>query len=86
VTPRGSFSGRDSIEKYFTDVFQRYNPSNQTNKLSYIYAFADDLCGIGGWTETVNGRQFGGYMIRLYTRVRDTWKIRAEVHKYPTGP
>jgi len=30
VAPRGTFSGRDGIAKAFTDVFQRFNPSDQT--------------------------------------------------------
>jgi ketosteroid isomerase-like protein len=84
VAPYKTFSGRDSIEKYFTDVFQPYNPSEQLAKISHVYAFADDLCAIGGWTVTVNGgNQGGGYLIRVYGRVRDTWKIRVEVDKYP---
>ena len=87
VAPRGTFSGRDGIAKYETDVFQRFNPSDQITKISYVYAFADDLCAIGGWTVTVNGaNRGGGYLIRVYTRVRDTWKIRLQVDKYPTGP
>jgi uncharacterized protein (TIGR02246 family) len=86
VTPLGTFSGRDGIEKYFTDVFQRYNPSDLLTKVSYVYAFGDDLCAIGGWTN--NGRPIpgGGYLIRVYTRVRDTWKIRLQVDKYPVSP
>ena len=89
VAPSGTFSGRDGIEKYFTEVFQRFNPSDQLTKISDVYAFADDLCGIGGRSVTVNsGRQIqgGGYLIRVYTRVRDTWKIRVEVDKYQAGP
>ena len=87
VAPSGMFSGRDGIAKYETDVFQRFNPSDQIAKISYVYAFADDLCAIGGWTVTVNGaNRGGGYLIRVYTRVRDTWKIRLQVDKYPTGP
>jgi ketosteroid isomerase-like protein len=83
VAPRETFSGRDGITKYFTDVFQRYNPSNLVTKLSYVYAFADDLCAIGGWTVTVHGRdQGGGFLIRVYTRMRDTWKIRLQVDKH----
>ena len=84
VTPLGTFSGRDGIEKYFTDVFQRYNPSDQLIKISYVYAFGDDLCAIGGWTVTIHGgsHRGGGYLVNVYTRVRDTWKIRAGVTKY----
>jgi ketosteroid isomerase-like protein len=87
VTPLGIFSDRNAIEKYFTDVFQRYNPSDQLTKTSYVYAFGGDLCAIGGWTVTVNGSQRGGgYLVKVYTPVRDTWKIRAAVEKFPTGP
>jgi ketosteroid isomerase-like protein len=89
VAPLGIFSGRDGIEKYFTDVFQRFNPSDQLTKISYVYAFAEDLCAIGGRSVTANPGyplQSGGYLIRVYTRVRDTWKIRVEVDKYMTGP
>jgi hypothetical protein len=34
VTPVGIFSGREAIEKYFTDVFQRFTPSDHVRKLS----------------------------------------------------
>ena len=90
VTPLGIFSGRDGIEKYFTDVFQRFNPSDQLTKISYVYGFGGDLCAIGGRTVTVNQAtrpiQAGAYLIRVYTRVRDTWKIRVEVDKYTAFP
>ncbi|MGA8656379.1 MAG: DUF4440 domain-containing protein [Chthoniobacterales bacterium] len=83
VLPEGVISGRDSIAKHYTDWFQRWNPSDQITKLSYVYAFGDDLCGIGGLTVTINGpHQGGAYLMRVYTRVRDTWKIRVEVGKY----
>jgi uncharacterized protein (TIGR02246 family) len=87
VGPEGVFSGRDSIAKHYTDSFQRWNPSDQITKLSYVYAFGDDLCGIEGLTVTVNGPIHGGqYLIRVYTLVRDTWKIRVAVEKYRPGP
>jgi ketosteroid isomerase-like protein len=88
VAPLGIFSGRDGIEKYFTDVFQRLNPSDQLTKISCVYAFGGDLCGIGGRSVTINpGRPLQGavYLIRVYTRVGDTWKIRAEVDKSAAG-
>ena len=89
VAPEGVFSGRDSIAKHYTDWFQRSNPSDHITKLSYVYAFGDDLCGIGGRSVTANPGyplQGGGYLIHVYTRVRDTWKIRLQVDKYMTGP
>jgi ketosteroid isomerase-like protein len=85
VTPVGEFSGREAIGKYFTDLFQRFNPSDRITKMSYVYAFGGDLCAVGGWTVTLSGpRQFGGYLINVYTPVGSTWKIRASVFKYPT--
>ena len=86
VSPLGIFSGRDGVEKYFTEHFQRFDPSDQLTKISYVYAFGDDLCGIGGWSVIVKGRVHGGgYLIRVYTRVGDAWKIRVEVDKYTPG-
>ena len=84
VSAVGTFSGREAIEKYFTDWFERFNPSDRVTKMSYVYALAGDLCAIGGYSLTW-GRQSragsfsGGYLVNVYTRVGDTWKIRASV-------
>ena len=32
VTPGGSFSGREAIEGYMTDLFQRHNPTDRITK------------------------------------------------------
>jgi len=80
TTPGGSFSGREAIEGYITDFFQRHNPSNRVTKMSYVYAFGGDLCALGGWTVTIDGsRKFGGYLVIVYTFVGGTWKIRSSV-------
>jgi hypothetical protein len=55
TTPQGSFSGREAIEGYITDLFQRHNPSDRVTKMSYVYAFGGDLCALGGWTVTIDG-------------------------------
>ncbi len=87
VTPLGIFSDRNAIEKYFTDVFQRFTPSDHVRKISYVYTLGGDLCAIGGWTEIVHGSQpAGGYFLNVFTRPGDTWKIRVEVNKYQAGP
>jgi hypothetical protein len=51
----------------------------------------DDLCAIGGWTlkwgrQSRAGSFSGGYLVNVYTPVGGTWKIRASVFKYRTGP
>jgi ketosteroid isomerase-like protein len=87
VTPVGTFSGREAIEGYVTDLFQRHNPSDRITKISYVYAMGGDLCAIGGWTVTTNGTEkFGGYLVNVYTPAGGTWKIRASVFKYQAGP
>jgi ketosteroid isomerase-like protein len=32
TTPQGSFSGREAIEGYITDLFQRHNPTDRVTK------------------------------------------------------
>ena len=46
-TPQRSFSGREAIEGYMTDLFQRHNPTEQVTKMTYVYAFGGDLCAVG---------------------------------------
>jgi ketosteroid isomerase-like protein len=87
VTPVGTFSGREAIEGYVSELFQRHNPSDRVTKISYVYAMGGDLCAIGGWTVTINGTQkFGGYLVNVYTPAGAAWKIRASVFKYQAGP
>jgi len=47
----GIASGLQDIEKYFTNVFQRFSPSDNSTKINYVYAFGGDLCAIGGLTQ-----------------------------------
>jgi ketosteroid isomerase-like protein len=45
-SPLGVASGRPAIEEYYTDVFQRFSPSDRFTKISYVYAFGDDSLAI----------------------------------------
>jgi ketosteroid isomerase-like protein len=86
-TPQGSFSGREAIEGYMTDLFQRHNPSDRVTKMSYVYAFGGDLCAVGGWSVTIDStKKFGGYLVNVYTSSGSSWKIRASVFKYLAAP
>ena len=86
TTPGGSFSGREAMQGYIADLFQRHHPTDRVTKMSYVYAFGGDLCALGGWTVTIDGsRKFGGYLVIVYTFVGGTWKIRSSVFKYPTS-
>jgi uncharacterized protein (TIGR02246 family) len=86
-TPQGSFSGREAIEGYMTDLFQRHNPTDRVTKMTYVYAFGGDLCAVGGWSVTIDGtKKFGGYLVNVYTQAGSSWKIRASVFKYLAAP
>jgi uncharacterized protein (TIGR02246 family) len=87
ATPAGVFSGREAIEGYVTDLFQRHNPTDRVTKMSYIYAFGGDICAIGGWAVTIDStKKFGGYLVNTYTQTGSSWKIRASVFKYLAAP
>jgi len=79
VTPLGVFSGREAIEKYYTDVFQRFQLADHVNKIGYVYTLGGDLCAIGGYTTKANGNAAGCYRATVFTRDGDTWKIRVMV-------
>jgi uncharacterized protein (TIGR02246 family) len=86
-TPQGSFSGREAIEGYMTDLFQRHNPTDRVTKMSNVYAFGGDLCALGGWAVTIDStKKFGGYLVNVYTQAGSSWKIRASVFKYLAAP
>jgi ketosteroid isomerase-like protein len=87
TTPQRSFCGREAIEGYITDLFQRHQPFDRITKMTYVYAFGGDLCALGGWTVTNNGTwKFSGFLMNVYTQVGGTWKIRASVLKYEASP
>jgi ketosteroid isomerase-like protein len=86
-TPQGSFSGREAIEGYITDLFQRHNPTDRVTKMTSICAFGGDLCAVGGWSVTIDStKKFGGYLVNVYTQAGSSWKIRASVFKYLAAP
>jgi ketosteroid isomerase-like protein len=87
VTPQRSFSGREAIEGYIADLFQRHQPVDRITKMAYVYAFGGDLCALGGWTVTNNGTwKYSGFLINVYTQVGGTWKISSSVFKSEASP
>ena len=86
-TPQGSFSGREAIEKYMIDLFQRHNPTDRVTKMGYVYAFGGDICALGGWSVTIDStKKFGGYLVNVYTQAGSSWKICASIFKYLAAP
>jgi len=79
VTPTGTFSGRQAIEKHFEGIFQQWHLSEHINKLDHVYEFGSKLCAIGEWSVKATSQPAGGYRTVIYTRDGDTWKIGVRV-------
>jgi ketosteroid isomerase-like protein len=47
-SPLAVASGPSEIEKYYTNLFERFSPTDLSTKMNYVYAFGGDLCAIGG--------------------------------------
>jgi len=80
VTPKGLFSGRQAIEKWYADDFQRWHPTNNIGQLDQLNAIGNEAWGVGEWWCTFQSKsgpvQATGYWSAIYVRVGDDWKIR----------
>ncbi len=80
VTPEGLFSGRQAIEKWYTNEFQRWHPTNKIGQADQLNAIDKGAWAVGKWWCTLqsqNGPLFArGYWSTIYVRDGDTWKIR----------
>jgi uncharacterized protein (TIGR02246 family) len=86
VTPEGPIISRQAIQKYYTDLYQRWHPKNCTSKVDgnavhLIGTAGNELWATGEWSETgqdKNGEPLPikGYWSIIYVREGDNWKIR----------
>ena len=80
VNPQGVFSGRQAIEKWYADDFQRWHPSSNIGQLDQLNANGNAAWGAGEWWRTFQSKsgpvQAMGYWSAIYVRVGDDWKIR----------
>jgi uncharacterized protein (TIGR02246 family) len=84
VTPDGTFFGRESIEKYYVDVFKQVNLSNNLAPVDedsphIIGTAGNEIWATGKWSVTVKGQNFGPVEAKGYwsvIREGDDWKIR----------
>jgi ketosteroid isomerase-like protein len=86
VTTEGPIIGRQGVQKWYTDLFQRWHPKNRITKLDgntphLIGTTGNELWGTGEWSETGQGKTgeplpIKGYWSMIYVREADDWKIR----------
>jgi len=86
IGEEGPIIGRQTIQKYFTDVWKWWHPKNcmtkwDGNALHLIGAAGNELWATGEWSETGQGKNgeplpIGGHFACIYVRDGDDWKIR----------
>jgi len=86
IGEEGPIIGRQTIQKYFTEVWKWWHPKNcmtkwDGNALHLIGAAGNELWATGEWSETGQGKNgeplpIGGHFACIYVRDGDDWKIR----------
>jgi len=97
VTDRGPVSGREAIEKWYADLFQKVHFSDHIITIDQdsphiIGTDGKEMWATGGWSTTIKGENFGPTQIKGYwsvIREGDDWKIRmltSNITPAPTAP
>ena len=86
VTTEGPIIGRQAIQKWFTDLYQRWHPKNHIDKLDgnstqLIGTAGNELWATGESSETGLGKNsepipIKNYWAAIYVREVNDWKIR----------
>jgi uncharacterized protein (TIGR02246 family) len=94
VTPGGTVTGRQAIEKWFADLYQWWHPKDSITKVDWnafhlIGTTGNEAWATGEWSETGQGKhgepfRIKGYWLCIYVREADDWKIR--VNNWNTAP
>ena len=88
VTTEGPITGRQTIQKWYTDLYQWWRPKDHIDKLDglvhLIGTAGNEVWATGEWSETGPGKNGGpipikGYWLCIYVREADDWKIRMTI-------
>jgi uncharacterized protein (TIGR02246 family) len=83
VAPEGLFSGRQAIEKRYSDLFQRSHLTSFFGVRDQLNALGDELWAVGKWWSLLQSGKgpvtVGGYWAEIYVREGDSWKIRLSI-------
>jgi ketosteroid isomerase-like protein len=88
LTPEGPITGRQAIQKWFTDLYQWWHPKNHIGKVDgnvvHLTGTAgNELWATGEWNETGQGKNgepisIKGYWSDIYVREGDDLKIQVD--------
>ena len=84
VTDRGPINGREAIEKYYVDLFQKVHFSDHVVTVDQdsphiIGTDGNEIWAIGGWSTTIQGQSGDPIQLKGYwsvIREGGDWKIR----------
>jgi ketosteroid isomerase-like protein len=85
VTTEGPITGRQTIQKWYTDLYQWWHPKDHIEKLDgpvhLIGTAGNEVWATGEFSETGPGKNgesipIKGYWSCIYIRETDDWKIR----------
>jgi uncharacterized protein (TIGR02246 family) len=85
VTTEGPITGREAIQKWWTDLYQGWHPKNcivkvDGNAYHLIGTAGTEVWATGEWSETGQGKNgealpIKGYWSAIYVHETDDWKI-----------
>jgi uncharacterized protein (TIGR02246 family) len=88
VTPNWPITGRQAIQKWYTDLWQWFHFTNYITKadgnaVHLIGTAGNELWATGTWSETGQGKNgepipMKGHWACIYVREGDDWKIRVD--------
>jgi ketosteroid isomerase-like protein len=95
VTNTGSVYGREAIEKYYADLFQKFHFSNHISKSDQnsphiIGTTGNEEWSNGEWSTNIQRQNFGpihskGYVSSITVREGDVWKKRMQMSNNQVG-
>jgi uncharacterized protein (TIGR02246 family) len=84
VTPDGLVSGRQAIERWYADEFQKWHATNHTVQSDTLNAAGRGAWAVGEWWTTLQGPngplQIRGYYSGVYVLEGEAWKIRMSMY------
>jgi ketosteroid isomerase-like protein len=96
VNSTGPIHGREAIEKYYADHFQKMHFSRHLTTADQdsphiIGTAGNEAWTNGGWNTTIKGQDWGpsdfkGNWVEIYRRDGDDWKIRLDIWNLTPAP
>ena len=72
VGPDGPVYGREALEKRYSDMFQKWHPTDHLNTIERVYMLGKDTCMIIKWSW--GGQK--GYVTTINVHDGDNWLVR----------